>query len=118
MMKSLPNAESNSAPQTNARRHSIIVDLHDNTIVYKYAYADDASAASLLGDLPLEPLGKKQVNLKTVSRRVSQITRAVADSDFVNLTRLSKKLSRKLFPKELSVRLKKATFGNLVLLLD
>jgi tetratricopeptide (TPR) repeat protein/CHAT domain-containing protein len=118
MMKSLPSAESNSALQTNAQRHSIIVDLHDNTIVYKYAYTDDASAASLLGELPLEPLGKKQVNFDSVSRRVAQITRAVADSNFVNLTRLSKKLSRQLFPTELSVRLKKATSGNLVLLLD
>src|SRR5216684_2104333 len=99
MMKSLPSAESTSGLQTNARRHSLIVDLHDNTIVYKYAYTDDASAASLLGELPLEPLGKKQVNLDNVSRRVAQITRAVADSNFVNLTRLSKKLSRQLFPK-------------------
>jgi tetratricopeptide (TPR) repeat protein/CHAT domain-containing protein len=118
MMKSLPSAESNSALLTTARRHSIIVDLHDNTIMYRYAYTDDASIASLLGDLPLEEFPGQQVDLEKASRRVSQLNRAVAACDASSLTRLSKILSRQIIQNDLTTRLEEATSGDLVLLLD
>src|SRR5882724_7263071 len=118
MMKSLPSAESNSALQTNARRHSIIVDLHDNTISYRYASTDVAGNYSLLGDLPLEEFEPQQINLEQLRRRVTQLNRAVAACDASSVTRLSKILARQLIRKDLSRRLVTAISGNLVLLLD